>query len=141
MELYQILTIFSAFLVIAFAPIASADIAEIDQLQAKLINGKRPVNLEKRLKNEDGFSEAQLSKFHAQGLDDRQITIAARFAKASHKPIEKIVSMRVEQKKNWGEIAETLGVDPNDVGVKISHKVRWEYRERAENPPTRPGRS
>jgi len=141
MELYQILTILWAFMIIAFAPAASADIAEIDRLQAQLVNGKRPVNLETRLKKDHGLSEGQLARLRTQGLDDRQITIAARLAKASRQPIETIAKMRVEQNKNWGEIADHLGVDPREAGLKITRKVRWEYRERAENPGTKPGRS
>lgn len=105
-----------------------ADIAEVIRLQAKLVNGKRPLDLAMRLQRDHGLSDADLQALRARGLDDRQITIAARFAKASRKPINEIVKMRVDEKKGWGRIADDLGVDPKDIGLKITRKVHWQIR-------------
>lgn len=112
----------------AYPRIARADVAEIERLQARLVNGKRKVDLKERLKNEHRLSETQIAKFRSQGLDDKQIMIAARFAKASDKPIDAIVNMKLAPRTGWSDIAKKLGVDPADVGLKITRRVRYHYR-------------
>ncbi len=136
MKLYQVVAILVGCAVLASSQMASADIGEVQRLQAQLVNGKRKVDLQSRLKTEHGLSASEVAKYQEQGLDDRQLTIAARFAKASGISLAGIVKMRLQEKKGWGEIAKTLGVDPSEIGLRINRKVRYEYRMRnAENLP------
>lgn len=89
------------------------------------------------IQNTYTLTEQQMKTLNDSGLNPAQKAKIAGLAQMSGKSLEEVLKMRTEQKMSWGKMAQTLGVQPGEIGksvAKFHQNVRQERQEqRQEN--------
>ena len=72
------------------------------------------------------YTDEQMKSLDASGLNYAQLSMVAILSARSGKTTDEILKMRSEQKMGWGQIAQTLGVQPGELGrgvAELRHEI------------------
>lgn len=84
------------------------------------------------IQNTYTLTEQQMKTLTDSGLNPAQRAKVAGLAQMSGKSLEEVLKMRTAQKMSWGKMAQTLGVQPGEIGksvAKLHRQVREERQE------------